>query len=337
MRDHMENNTTNIVRTVWDPAEKKLFGRKVDFINWGVLLYYVTIMAVSIGWMILYMIVAGVIAGIKGNLSSFDSIADHFLETDGGMIAAVIVGSAVMMLFMMKRVRVREIFAKQKKMTFPAFIGLLFVFMSFQLPTIIMYSAGEMFLNLFGFSVESAMESASANSTSLSMMIYVGFCAPFFEEFIFRGFIMKAYSKTDCGKFLAIAMSASLFGIMHGNPVQIFYAAAVGVVLGYTAMEYGIIWSILLHFLNNFVFGDVVTLLTQKLSDQVQTVINLSMFGVFFVGGIFVLILNGKKIAAYIRENICDKRYVLRSFLSVPLIIFAAICAFEAVMLIQKL
>lgn len=337
MRDHMENNTTNTARTVWDPAEKKLFGRNVDFINWGVLLYYGVLLFVSIFCTVIYMAIGIAIAGIKGDLSSIDSIADHLLETDGGMIAAVICGSAVMILFMMKRVKVKEIFAKQKKMTFPAFISLLFVFMSFQLPTMIMYSAGEALLNLFGFSVETAMESASANSTTFSMMVYVGFFAPFFEEFIFRGFVMRAYSKTNCGKFLAIVMSASIFGIMHGNPVQIFYAAAVGVVLGYTAMEYGIIWSILLHFLNNFVFGDVTTFLFKMLPETAANILDIVIFAVFFLGGILVLILNSKKIVAYVRENVCDKRYILRSFLSVPLIIFAAICVLEAVMLIQKI
>lgn len=166
-------------------------------------------------------------------------------------------------------------------------------------------------------------------------MVYVGFFAPFFEEFIFRGFTMKAYNKLGCGKLLPIIMSAVMFGLMHGNPVQICYATTIGLVLGYTAMEYGVIWSILLHFINNFIFGDVTTYLIQDLPDSTQTAINMSIFAVFFVGGIVALIINFRKIIAYIKENTCNVRYFLRAYCSIPLIIFAVICLAQGLLLIQ--
>ena len=338
----MENNTntaTNTAKTVWDPAEKKLFGRSVDFINWGVLLYLGVVFFISTCCVVVYLIIAMVIAAANRELNSPDSyntLVDSILKTDGGMIAGVICGSAVMILFMMKRVKPKEIFAKQKKMTIPAFLSLLFIFMSIQLPTMILFDLGEKLLNMLGLSAESAMEAATANSDSLLMMAYVGFFAPFFEEFIFRGFTMKAYNKLGCGKLLPIIVSAALFGIMHGNPVQILFAFAVGLVLGYTAMEYGIIWSILIHFLNNFIFGDIATIVFGKMPEPIGDIAEIVMFAEFFVAGIIALIINRKKIAAYIKENTCDKKYFLRAFCSIPLMIFTAICLLEALLLIQK-
>lgn len=336
----MENNTTNTANAVWDPAEKKLFGKNVDYINWGVLLYYGVLLFISICCTVVYMIIGIAIAGAKGKLSNpndITAVADSIMKTDGGMIAAVIIGSAVMILFMMKRVKLKEIFAKQKKMTFPTFISLLFIFMSFQLPTTLLFTVSEKLLNMIGLSAESAMEAATAGGYSFIMMIYVGFFAPFFEEFNFRGFTMKAYSKLGCGKLLPIVVSALIFGLMHSNPIQILYAFAVGLVLGYTAMEYGIIWSILLHFINNFIFGDVTTYLIKDLTDSTQTAINMSIFTVFFLGGIAALIINFRKIIAYIRENACETKYFLRVFCSIPLIIFAVICLLQGLMLIQKI
>jgi len=47
-----------------------------------------------------------------------------------------------------------------------------------------------------------------------------------------------------------------LFGLFHGNLVQSPYAFVVGLVLGYTAVEYSITWAMVLHMLNNLILGD---------------------------------------------------------------------------------
>ena len=49
--------------------------------------------------------------------------------------------------------------------------------------------------------------------------------------------------------------SALLFGVFHGNLVQIPFAFLVGLVLGYVAAEYSLGWCILLHWINNCVLG----------------------------------------------------------------------------------
>lgn len=72
------------------------------------------------------------------------------------------------------------------------------------------------------------------------------------EEFFFRGVILGSLSKF--GKDFAIFTSAVLFGLIHGNLVQIPFAFLVGLFLGFAVVKSGSIWTgILIHFANNFI------------------------------------------------------------------------------------
>jgi membrane protease YdiL (CAAX protease family) len=72
------------------------------------------------------------------------------------------------------------------------------------------------------------------------------------EEFLFRGVILGSLSKF--GKSFAIFTSAVLFGLIHGNLVQIPFAFLVGLFLGFAVVKSGSIWTgFLIHFTNNFI------------------------------------------------------------------------------------
>lgn len=77
--------------------------------------------------------------------------------------------------------------------------------------------------------------------------------APLLEEFAFRGVILQPLRKH--GDWFAIIMSSVLFGIMHGNMVQIPFAIIVGIALGYFCIATGSIWtSVAIHSLNNLLY-----------------------------------------------------------------------------------
>lgn len=61
---------------------------------------------------------------------------------------------------------------------------------------------------------------------------------PLGEELLFRGFMLPRLER-DRGALFAIAASAILFGLSHGVPSAIVYAAAAGVVLGVIARRTG--------------------------------------------------------------------------------------------------
>lgn len=82
--------------------------------------------------------------------------------------------------------------------------------------------------------------------TFITMAIIPGFV----EEFLFRGLVQS--NLRPFGKGVAIVGSAVLFGLMHQNIQQIFYATVAGLVLGYLYEVTGSIWcGILLHLMNN--------------------------------------------------------------------------------------
>ena len=70
--------------------------------------------------------------------------------------------------------------------------------------------------------------------SALVMFFFAAVLAPIFEEFIFRGAVLSALKPYGSG--VAIFTSALMFGVMHGNFSQFFYATALGIVFGYIAV-----------------------------------------------------------------------------------------------------
>lgn len=70
------------------------------------------------------------------------------------------------------------------------------------------------------------------------------------EEFAVRGVIMQSLRKY--GDVLAIAVSAVLFALLHGNMVQAPFALILGCVLGWLVVVTDSLWTgIAVHFMNN--------------------------------------------------------------------------------------
>lgn len=89
-------------------------------------------------------------------------------------------------------------------------------------------------------------------SGSVWGMLAIGVFGPICEEIVFRGGIMKPMLDRGVQPWVAICASAVVFGLIHGNPAQIFFAMLVGLVFGviYYRTSSLIITS-LCHILNN--------------------------------------------------------------------------------------
>lgn len=71
-----------------------------------------------------------------------------------------------------------------------------------------------------------------------------------FEEFAYRGVVLQSLRRY--GDWFAIIMSAFVFGILHGNLMQVPFAFIVGIMLGYCTVVSGTMWvGIAIHFGNN--------------------------------------------------------------------------------------
>lgn len=90
------------------------------------------------------------------------------------------------------------------------------------------------------------------SSTFDVVMIFIGsaIVPPLFEEFAIRGVLMQSLRKY--GDAFAIITSAFVFGVFHGNAVQIPFAFLCGLVIGYAVIATESLWTgILIHGLMN--------------------------------------------------------------------------------------
>ena len=224
-------------------------------------------------------------------------------------IAGVLVGVVLYFLWERKAGTHREIFCSKKKMRPLVFLGFLAVFMMVQLLSSVASVGMEGLFQLFGYTMADSAAAATGPSSTLSMFLYVGIAGPVAEELIYRGFVMRRLEKY--GSFFAILFSSLLFGIMHGNLAQIFFAAAAGLIFGYLAMEYSIVWSILLHILNNLVFSDLLSRFTEGLPEAAANLISYGIMGIFTVIACVFLYKKKDSIRAWLKANPLPKKFCL--------------------------
>ncbi len=90
------------------------------------------------------------------------------------------------------------------------------------------------------------------SSTLDVMMIFIGsaIVPPLFEEFALRGVLMQSLRKY--GDAFAIVTSAFVFGVFHGNAVQMPFAFLCGLVIGYAVIATESLWTgVIIHGLMN--------------------------------------------------------------------------------------
>lgn len=222
-----------------------------------------------------------------------------------GYILAIGIGLLILLLWKGGAYWKEQIWARDKKMNAGSFFCLLAFMVSAQLLVQLFTPVIEWLLNQIGLSAMAALEMATINSQSLSMFLYIALLGPFAEEILFRGFVLRTL--LPYGKGMAIVVSALLFGMYHGNIVQIPYAFLVGLVLAYTALEYSIFWAIVLHVFNNFVLADLMTRIGQLLPEGMIDTVFMGIIVLAAVAALIIGICRRKEIGAYARQNRIDK------------------------------
>lgn len=84
----------------------------------------------------------------------------------------------------------------------------------------------------------------------------------FGEESVFRGTLMRGLRSK--GTIYAITMSALMFALMHGSPVQFIHQFLIGIIMAFLVILTDSIWySVIFHFTNNFIVVTFEFALTQ--------------------------------------------------------------------------
>ncbi len=293
---------------------------------WSLVVYYLLMNAVAMGFMVAVMAIQMIAGTISGSFDPMNAVSDISMSTLGwGYVLTVLIGSGILLLWKKPAYIRHELLAKGRPMTVGVFVGLLCVFLGVQLVTSLLNTVLELILNAMGLSMMAALESSSGMQEGFAMFLYASILAPITEEVLFRGLVQRTL--LPYGKKFAILCSAFLFGIFHGNLAQTPFAFMAGLVLGYVAAEYNLIWAMVLHMVNNLVIADMLSRLTSSLPMELADGIIGLVILVFGIAGAVILIVKHKKVGAYLRQERMH-RLCLQAFFSHPAVIILFVLTF---------
>ncbi len=188
-------------------------------------------------------------------------------------------------------------------------------------------------LSLFSNYLASLLTDGEAQNTFINnaisgsdvlTMIMVAVLAPIFEELVFRKILIDRIRRY--GEFMAIFFSAFAFGMFHSNLYQIFYAFAIGIILGYVYVRTGnVILTIIMHMIVN-----ASSSVLAPLAPAVYEYFYYAMLGLGIVSLIYTLIKRDIKFE-HTEYEIKPGDLSSIAFINVGTILFTLICILFAV------
>lgn len=161
-----------------------------------------------------------------------------------------------------------------------------------------------------GQGIDNPINTQTSNMNTLENLVVLGIVAPLFEEFLFRKFLLdriRAY-----GEGIAVLVGALLFGLVHCNVYQFFYAFFIGALLGLVYVYSGkVVYTVILHMAFNIVRGVIpsliassietfsINLITVDIWQMAYLVYNIAIL-LLMVMGIVLMFVMRKKVWKYI-------------------------------------
>ncbi len=173
--------------------------------------------------------------------------------------------------------------------------------------------------DVLGIQVENELEQMTTATPLGINILFVGILAPIFEELFYRKAVIDRLRRY--GDLPAILISGLIFGLIHGNLSQIFYATAVGILLSFIYVRTGsVLYTISIHAAFNMIGGVYTTELIRRCGDSLTPaegdtvgVIMVTAYSVFvilcmIIGPIFYL-ANAKRFHRSLKEGECTLRF----------------------------
>ncbi len=205
-----------------------------------------------------------------------------------------------------------------RKRTTPAVVVVcLFLVMGLQNLATLITLPMEAIANLWGWSFVDAYASLVGHAGTTSMAIYTVLIAPICEELVYRGFVMRYLERY--GRVFAMVVASLLFGLMHGNIIQLPSALLCGILFGYVAMEYSLPASMLIHALNNLISEGLTWL--QAADEVTAAAINQAVISFGLVAFLLFVMHWQPSIRGYMRENRTEKGTIWAFVISLPILL----------------
>lgn len=300
-----------------EKTARKLQRKDFSSIGWTLFVYLIIMNACVMAFVLIDTIVLAV-TQLNGTQYTQEQIDTILMNNGWGYMLTILIGLVVLRLWKGKQFVRETLWTRGKPMGVGDFFCLLALTLGIQLVFSLLAGLMEALFNLFGLTLMDSVESATMTAERFSMFLYMGVGAPIAEELLFRGVVLRKLQ--PYGKRFAIIMSAFVFGVFHGNLVQIPYAFLVGLIFGYVALEHNILWAMVLHMINNLVLGDMLSRLTASLPEIWYNGILLAIILTCAVASLVILIVRSREIRTYRRENPVFGAYTA-SFFTAPGII----------------
>ena len=313
-----------------DETVRKLIRREGNT-QGAALLIYMGIMNVAV----MVLMVFSVLMQMFDYLASGDNMAQWddaqislFLEKametgNWGYLLTIAMGIVMLLLWKKPSYFRQTIFLRGRKLGAKDFLQITVIFLVGQQLFQWWYLLLEALSNGLGISLDAVLESGTVDTHSVPMYLYACLLGPVAEEILFRGLVLR--SLQPYGKKFAILVSSLLFGLFHGNLMQAPFAFAVGLVMGYVALEYHIGWAIVLHLINNLGFADllprILALLPQGAGDLLLTVFLLACT----TAAVAILVIRWREVRDYWKENPTGKGTYPAFFRAPAMIVFLVI------------
>ena len=121
--------------------------------------------------------------------------------------------------------------------------------------------------NMLGIEVENAVGEMTSVTPFGINLLFVGILAPVFEELFYRKAVIDRLRRY--GDLPAILISGLIFGLIHGNFSQVFYATAVGMLLSFIYVRTGsVLYTISIHAAFNMIGGVYTTELVRRMGEN---------------------------------------------------------------------
>lgn len=194
--------------------------------------------------------------------------------------------------------------------------------------------------------MDNALTDLVMNSNLLANFLTVAVAAPIIEEFLFRKLLIDRINRY--GQGVSILVSGILFGLMHGNFYQFFYAFGLGAIFAFIYVKTGRLrYTIAYHMVINFLGSVLSVWLVRFMSspivfdpslmaaeDYTSMTLGMMVLGLYgltilgcFVAGIVLLILGRKQFKAHPGLITIPKGLRFRTvFLNVGMMTFFVAC-----------
>lgn len=105
-----------------------------------------------------------------------------------------------------------------------------------------------------GITPENTIDTVLTQTDYIISIVIVGIIGPIVEEMIFRKLLIDRL--VPYGERVAVLLPALIFGLVHGNLYQFFYAFLIGIALSYIYVKTGkMLYTAIIHCFINLFFG----------------------------------------------------------------------------------